>query len=118
MASGNPGCPNAISGRGTGLTPGPGSMSPMGANHGCRLADVTRQTRHVRGRNRRAAGTAQTGWGCGCPAGDCYRGRQGVRWEQEVRCSGLQVTARAGSGLQGQRGRGVGAGSSSARGKV
>ena len=58
MANGSPGCASAISGRGTGLTLEPGSMPPRGANHGCRLATGTRQTRHVRGRNRRAAGTA------------------------------------------------------------
>ena len=34
MDSGSPGCARAISGRGTGLTPGPGSMPSTGANHG------------------------------------------------------------------------------------
>ena len=37
MASDNPGCASAISGRGTGLTPGPGSMPSTGANHGGKL---------------------------------------------------------------------------------
>ena len=41
MASGSPGCASAISGRGTGLTPGPRSMPPTDANHGCRLAAGT-----------------------------------------------------------------------------
>ena len=37
MASGSLGCAHAISGRGTGLTLGPESMPPTGANHGWRL---------------------------------------------------------------------------------
>ena len=39
MASGSPGYARAISGRGTGLTPGPGSMPSMGANHGWRTTE-------------------------------------------------------------------------------
>ena len=38
-----------------------------------------------------------------------------MRWEREVHGSGLQVTAGACSGMRGQRGKGAGAGSSSAR---
>ena len=71
MANGSPGSARAISGRGTGLTLGPGSMPPTGANHGCRLANGTGQTRQVRGRNRRAARTAQIGRGSMCATGDC-----------------------------------------------
>ena len=37
VASGSLGCASAISGRGTGLHPGPGSMSTASANHGWRL---------------------------------------------------------------------------------
>ena len=74
MANGSLGYASAISGRGTGLTPRPGSMPPTGANHGCRLLAGTGQTRQVRGRNRIAVGTAQTGWGSGCAEGDCCRG--------------------------------------------
>ena len=37
VASGSPGCAIAISGRGTGLTLGPGSMPSTGANHGGKL---------------------------------------------------------------------------------
>ena len=71
MASSSPGSARAISGRGTGLTPGPGSMPPTGANHGCRLATGTGQTRQVRGRNRRAVRTR----GAGCAAGEKCRAR-------------------------------------------
>ena len=70
MAYGSPGSARAISGRGTGLTPGPESLPSACTNHGCRLATGTGQTRQVRGRNGHAAGTA--------PA--CSGARQWVRW--------------------------------------
>ena len=37
VPSGSPGCASAIFGRGTGLTPGPGSMPSTGANHAGKL---------------------------------------------------------------------------------
>ena len=58
MACGSPGCARAISGKGTGLSPGPESLPSVGANHGGRLATETRQTRQLRGRNGRVAGKA------------------------------------------------------------
>ena len=39
--SGSPGCANTISGRGTGLTPGPESMSTASANYGWKLGCAT-----------------------------------------------------------------------------
>ena len=43
MASSSPGCASAISGRGTGLTPGLGSMPPACANHGWRTTKGSKQ---------------------------------------------------------------------------
>ena len=60
VAYGSPGSARAISGRGTGLIPVPESLPSTCANHGCRLATGTRQTRQLRGRNGRAAGMAPT----------------------------------------------------------
>ena len=89
MASDSPGCASAIFGRGTGPTPGPGSMPPTGANHGSRLGIGTRQTRQMKGRNRRAAGMAHTGWSSGFAVGHFCLGRQGWRCQREVLGSGL-----------------------------
>ena len=64
MACGSPESARTISGRGTGLTPRPESLPSACANHGCRLAIGTGQTRKLSGRNERAAGTALVSeWG-------------------------------------------------------
>ena len=47
MASGNPGCASAISSRGIGLIPGPGSMPPACANHGWRTTKGLKRVVHA-----------------------------------------------------------------------
>ena len=49
VACGSLGSARAISGRGTGLNPGPESMPSKGANHGERLATATGKTQQLRG---------------------------------------------------------------------
>ena len=84
MASGIPGCARAISGRGTGLTPGPGSMPSTGTNHGWRIAegpkwgDRAARKRHGRGELSTIFLVCDRGLLQGTTVGD----GSGVRWEE------------------------------------
>ena len=59
MVCGSLGSARAISGRGTGLNPGPESMPSAHANHGGRLACVARE-RSACGRG--GSGAGKSGW--------------------------------------------------------
>ena len=74
MTCGSPGSTRAISGRGTGLTPRPESLSSMGTNHGRRLSTGTRPK--WGGTIGASCRCAEAGEVEGCAAGDC----SGVPW--------------------------------------
>ena len=69
MACGSPGCARSISGRGTGLTPGPESLPLAGANHGGRLSIGTGpKWGGAAGASCRFAAAGEVE---GCAVGDC-----------------------------------------------
>ena len=77
VASGIPGCARAISSRGTGLTPGPGSMPSTGTNHGWIIAEGPKWGGRVaRKRHGRGELSTSDSKAVGCATEDCCRGRR------------------------------------------
>ena len=77
MASSIPGCARVISGRGTGLTPGLGSMPSTGTNHGWRIAEGPKWGgRAARKRHGRGEFLTSDSRAVRCATEDCCRGRR------------------------------------------
>ena len=62
VVCGSPGSARAISGRGTGLNPGPKSMPTACTNHGWRLGCTTGERRACGGVRRMRQGSCVRGW--------------------------------------------------------